>query len=235
MSRLRAVTFDAAGTLFALAEPVGVTYAEFAAAHRLPLDPTGLEARLRAALADAPPLAFGTRDETARALLERRWWRRLVRRVFGDAARHPAFEACFRRLYAHYAEPRAWRVFPEVLPALGALRARHLRLAVVSNFDSRLPVLLAALGLEGPFDAVLFSSAIGSAKPAPGIFRAAVTALGVLPGATLHAGDDPSADVAGALAAGLGAALVDRAGHRPPLPAGVHVIATLAEIEPLVR
>lgn len=234
MTRVRAVTFDAAGTLFAPAEPVGVTYARFAADHRIPLDTAGLGTRFRAALASAPPLAFGPLDETARTAHERGWWYRLVRRVFGPAARHPAFEACFRQLYAYYAEPRAWQVFPDAVPALERLRARRLRLAVVSNFDGRLPALLAGLGLESLLDAALFSSAIGSAKPAPAIFHAAAAALGAAPPATLHAGDDPHADVEGALAAGSTAVLVDRAGHRPPLPTGARAIATLAELDALV-
>ena len=83
MTRVLAVTFDAAGTLFAPAEPVAVTYARVAADHRIPLDAARLGARFRAALASAPPLAFGPLDEAARAAHERGWWCRLVRRVFG--------------------------------------------------------------------------------------------------------------------------------------------------------
>jgi len=47
------------------------------------------------------------------------------------------------------------------------------------------------------------------AKPDPAIFRLALEALRVAPEATIHVGDTPAADVAGALAAGVRPVLVD--------------------------
>src|SRR5207302_528021 len=55
---LGAVTLDAAGTLFEVAEPVGVTYARVAARHGIGVTATELDRAFRAALAGAPPLAF---------------------------------------------------------------------------------------------------------------------------------------------------------------------------------
>ena len=231
---LGAVTLDAAGTLFDVAEPVGVTYARVAAHHGVRLVAEDVERRFRAAMAAAPPLAFpgaGAPDLPER---ERAWWRTVVQAALGSGAA-PVAGACFADLFAYYARPAAWRVYPEVPAVLEALRASGLRLAVVSNFDGRLPGLLAGLGLSPFLDHVLHSSRVGCAKPDARIFHAAVAALGVPPGHALHAGDSVGVDVEGARAAGLRAVLVDRGGHRPPLPPGVAAIRSLGELPVLVR
>jgi putative hydrolase of the HAD superfamily len=229
------VTLDAGGTLFAVAEPVGRTYARLAARHGLGVAADRLERAFDAAFRATPPLAFPGASPARLADRERAWWHALVRRAFGAAAAHASFDACFAELFAHYGRAAAWRVFPEVPDALAALRARGLRLAVVSNFDGRLPGLLAALGLGALFDAVVYSSRAGAAKPAPAIFAAALAALGEAPDAVVHVGDGVEADVGGARAAGLRAVLVDRAGLRPVAPADVTVIASLAALPALVQ
>jgi len=55
---IRAVTFDAAGTLIAPREPVGATYARIAAAHGIAADAATTAAAFRRAFAAAPPMAF---------------------------------------------------------------------------------------------------------------------------------------------------------------------------------
>jgi putative hydrolase of the HAD superfamily len=226
---IRAVTLDAAGTLFGLAEPVGVTYGRLAAGYGMRLDPTAVERRFRDALATARPLAFPGAAPSHRPALERAWWHRLVAAAL-DAPPGPAVDAAFDDLYAHYARGEAWRVFPEVPGALARLRGRGVRLAVVSNFDARLAPILESLGLAASFDAVVHSSAVGSAKPAPAIFHAALSALAVEPANALHVGDDPVADVQGALGAGLGAVLIVRGPRPSPAPAGVRVVDSLLPI-----
>jgi len=235
MAAVRAVTFDAAGTLFAPAEPVAVTYAGSAARHGITLLAGDLEPHLQAAFASAPPLAFGDLAPTARAERERSWWRDLVRRTFGTAGDHPAFEACFADLFAHYGQADAWRVFPEVADTLRRLRARGLRLAVVSNFDGRLPGVLAGLEVAPLVDAVLYSTAVGVAKPAARIFDAAARALAASRHEIVHVGDEIDTDVTGALAAGFRAVLVDRTGRRPPLPRGAQAVTTLADLTTLIE
>jgi putative hydrolase of the HAD superfamily len=226
---IRAVTLDAAGTLFAPSEPVGVTYARVARRHGIAADPAGVEARFRRALRAAPPLAFPGTTASGRALLERAWWLDVVRTALSaDDATPPRLAACFEALFAHYARADAWTVFADVPPALAALRSHGVRLAVVSNFDGRLPGVLDGLGLGGAFDAVVWSSAAGAAKPDPAIFEAAAGRLEVDTRATWHVGDDPHADVGGARAAGATAVLLDRHG------ATADAIATLAELVPLL-
>jgi putative hydrolase of the HAD superfamily len=100
-------------------------------------------------------------------------------------------------------------VFPEVPDCLKRWRQRGLKLAVVSNFDSRLPGLLEGLELAALVDTVVVSSSAGAAKPDPAPFRLALEALGVEPQEAWHVGDSEE-DAAGAAAAGLRCLLVQR-------------------------
>ena len=202
---------DAAGTLIDVVEPLGETYARFARSFGGDLDPDALTAGFRAAFHDMPPMAFPGLRGAALDRAERGWWRTVVRRVFGEAGGVvPGFDACFDHLYAHYASARAWRVFPEAPAVLSSLRERGAALAVVSNFDSRLPPLLEALGLAAFFDAVVCSGEAGAAKPDRAIFAHALATLGVEASQALHVGDSREADYDGARAAGVEALLVDR-------------------------
>jgi putative hydrolase of the HAD superfamily len=194
---------DAAGTLIRPREPVGETYARAARAQGVAIPAWRLEDAFRRALAGAPPMVFpGDADAPAR---ERAWWRARVREVFRAAdqmAPLPDPEACFAALFAHYARPDAWQAEPGAADALAALRAGGRRVAVASNFDHRLPALLAGLGLAGALEAVLLPAELGAAKPDPAFFAAVAARLGVGASAAVYVGDDPAHDVAAARAAG---------------------------------
>ena len=207
----RAVLLDAAGTLIDVVEPLGETYARLARDFGGDLDPDALTAGFRTAFHDMPPMAFPGLHGAALDRAERSWWRTVVRRVFGEAGGVvPEFDACFDHLYAYYASARAWGVFPEAPAVLSSLRERGAILAVVSNFDSRLPPLLEALGLAAFFDAVVCSGEAGAAKPDRAIFAHALAMLGIEASQALHVGDSREADYDGARAAGVEALLVDR-------------------------
>ena len=230
---IRALTFDAAGTLIEVAEPVGATYARIAGRHGIAVAPAEVDRRFRAAMSAAPPLAFADISAVGLRAREREWWRAVVRGALGAPTNLAAFDRCFDELFEHYAGAAAWRVFPDVAQTLGALRTRGFAVAVVSNFDSRLEPLLADLGIGRLADHVLVSSRVGYAKPDPTIFRVACTTLGIPMRSAVHVGDSVALDVVGALAAGVGAVLVDRDGRRPVLPEGTRAITSLAELLPL--
>lgn len=219
----RAVLLDAAGTLIDVAGPLGDTYSGLAREFGGDLDPETLTTGFRIAFADTPPMAFPGLTGADLDRAERDWWRAVVERVTRAAGGVPEFDAYFDRLYAHYASAPAWRVYPEVPEVLEALRARGLRLAVVSNFDTRLPPLLDALGLATFFDAVVCSGEAGAAKPDGAIFARALAALGVEASEALHVGDSGEADYEGARAAGIEALLVDR-------DADVHPAGTIPDL-----
>jgi putative hydrolase of the HAD superfamily len=89
-----------------------------------------------------------------------------------------------------------------VAEVLKLLRERF-DLAVISNFDGRLRMILEHLGVSQFFSHVFLSSEIGADKPDPEIYRRALQLSGAAADKTLHVGDDPERDWEGARSAGL--------------------------------
>jgi len=65
-----------------------------------------------------------------------------------------------------------------------------IKLAVVSNFDTRLRPILEELHLVDLFDCVVISAEVGAEKPNPVIFEKACSMLGVTAAQALVLGDD---------------------------------------------
>jgi putative hydrolase of the HAD superfamily len=103
--------------------------------------------------------------------------------------------------------------YPDVVPALSRLRERGLRLVAVSNWDCSLGRVLERCGLGGMLDGTVTSAGAGARKPDPAIFAVALELTGCGPDEALHVGDTAEEDVAGALAAGIRALLIDRDGR----------------------
>jgi putative hydrolase of the HAD superfamily len=143
---------------------------------------------------------------------EREWWGEFVREVLARLDHEAPWEELLDNLYRAFSEDSVWRTFPNAIDTLAELAGRGVRLAVVSNWDRRLPKILDTLDLTKYFDVVTVSSILGVEKPAPEIFERTLDQLGVVGGRTLHVGDSPLEDYAGARNAGLGAALIDRRG-----------------------
>lgn len=134
------------------------------------------------------------------------------------------------------------RLRPEARDVLLTLRARGLRLGVISNIISRtlVPRQLEAYGIADLFGAVLTSAAFGWRKPNPNIFLEAARRIGVPPAECAYVGDTISRDVIGARRAGYGLAvqirsfLTDKADRGTEDTAPDVVIRDLTELIPLV-
>lgn len=74
---------------------------------------------------------------------------------------------------------------------LDTLRAQGYRLAVVSNYNARMPDYLRAQGLYDYFEAVIISEIVGLEKPDVRIMHAALDALRVDAARCLYVGDHP--------------------------------------------
>jgi putative hydrolase of the HAD superfamily len=204
--RLRAVLFDAVGTLIELREPVGETYARFAADFGAHVPAARLEEAFARVIGRSRPLVFPGEPLVRAAALEKEGWRRLVDDTFrsADGAALPRpFHAFFDRLFAHYATADAWTLRAGAHDALVALRSRGLATGVVSNFDQRLRPLLAALGIHHLFHAIVLPADVGAAKPDRAIFDAALKRLGLGGEDVAYVGDRAEQDLAASRAAGL--------------------------------
>ncbi len=121
--------------------------------------------------------------------------------------------------------------FPEVIAVLDQLRARAVRLAVVSDAWPTLPDLHAGVGLGGYFEAYAISAVLECTKPDPRMYRHASDALGLSPERCLFVDDSPAL-VQAALGLGYqGCALLRDGSRHPDVPS----ISSLTELLGLVR
>ncbi len=204
--RLKAVLFDAAGTLIRPAEPVGETYARLAREEGVDLPASRIEEAFRRILDAAPPMVFPGRTLACRAAPERDWWRDRVRETFRAAdqsVRFRDFEACFGGLWDHFARGDAWRLAPGAVEGLRELDRAGFDLGIVSNFDQRLRRILKELGIADRFAAVVLPADALAAKPERLIFDVALKRLGLAAQQAAYVGDREEEDLRAASAAGL--------------------------------
>ncbi len=201
---IRAVFFDAVGTLIHPDPPAPIVYARVGQSLGSRLTAAEITARFRSAFAveEAVDRANGWRTSEER---ERRRWRNIVGQVLDDT-RDP--ERCFAELFARFAHPESWRCEAEALPVLAELERRGTLLGLASNYDARLHEVLAGLPELRSLGHVVISSEVGWRKPAPEFFATLCQDVGLPPAQVLFVGDDRVNDYEGARAAGLEALLV---------------------------
>jgi putative hydrolase of the HAD superfamily len=199
---IRAILFDAAGTLFYLTKTVGDHYAYVGREIGLDLDAKELDRAFHAAWRQMPrrPAIDGPRENDDKGS-----WSELVRRVFDQIA--PSLSELdrdnfFEIAYEHFTEAGVWNLYSEVLDVLEQLRERF-QLGVISNFDGRLRFILQNLGISKYFAQIFISSELGADKPDPQIFRRSLKIMRLDANEVLHVGDDPERDWKAAKEAGL--------------------------------
>ncbi|MDT0545422.1 MULTISPECIES: HAD family hydrolase [Streptomyces] len=99
-------------------------------------------------------------------------------------------------------------LYPDVRPALAALREAGIRVVIAGNQTARAGVLLRNLKL--PAEEIATSGEWGIAKPDPRFFARVLDLAGTAPSETVYVGDHPANDMQPAKAAGLRAAHLRR-------------------------
>jgi putative hydrolase of the HAD superfamily len=206
---IKAIFFDAAGTLIHLPQSVGHHYALAGRRVGLLLDAAALDRAFARSWKQMParPAIDRPREDD-----DKGWWRELVNRVIDEAAPGTGEldrDAFFEVAYSHFAEAGVWELYPEVIEVLEQLQPRF-DLTVVSNFDGRLRMILEQLGVTQFFSHIFLSSELGADKPDPLIYSRALQLSRFAPNETLHVGDDPVRDWQGAEAAGLSVVRLER-------------------------
>ena len=105
------------------------------------------------------------------------------------------------------------KLYDDARPTLERLRGEGLRLAILTNgpADGQRRKLVAT-GLGDAVDHVAIGEEAGVSKPHPQAYLRVCDQLGIAPAQCLMVGDSLTLDYQGALAAGLQAVLLDRAG-----------------------
>jgi HAD superfamily hydrolase (TIGR01549 family) len=181
-------------------------YAQRGRAFGLRLDPDLFEPSRRAALTELerhPELVH--EDELWISFSER-----IIRGMGGEGK---GVRALAEGMVLAWERAEHFELYDDVLPTFAELKRHGLRLGLVSNTARDLPAFVAHHGLE--VDAAIGAREHGKTKPDPSIFAAALVALGVEAECAAMVGDSPDDDIAGALAHGLRAYLLDRDGAYP--------------------
>ncbi|MBX9579502.1 MAG: HAD family hydrolase [Gemmataceae bacterium] len=221
---IRAVFFDAVGTLTHPDPGAVAVYAAAARRRGIDLSPDLIRSRFWAAYRAEEEADRAAGWVTSEAREEARW-RRIVAESLPEVSADPSL---FPELFGHFARPEAWRVDPDAAGVFAELRTRGKTLGVGSNYDAR---LLGVAAGHPPLDpaalSYVVSAAVGWRKPGRGFFDAVVREAGCDPGEILFVGDDLDNDYHGATAAGLRAVLLDPRGRHPDIPDRIRGLADL--------
>ena len=213
LKKYKAVFFDVGGTLLRVHPSVGEVYTEFARGYGFSGSPDEVGRQFRRQWKITGGIESLGRQSGL--TIEKKFWRDLVFNVFEHFGGLRDFENYFEQVYEAFRKKDCWRVYEDVVDSgiLQILQRRGVVLGVISNWDSRLPDTLEAMGLARHFDFILASAVVGSANPDQKIFDEALKLSGVDGGEACHIGDEPETDIKGARQAGVDAILIDRTGR----------------------
>lgn len=234
MGRIEVVFLDMGDTLVQLTASLNAAFLRAAADSGRTVDEDHLS-RTLAEVARETDERNRHEDFVPTEEVDRLYWRdfnsRLLQKL--DVAEH-LWERTYDELEGAFVDAANFVIFPEVHEALSALREEGYRLAILSNWSWHLEQLCGALVVDRYFEEIVISSRVGYSKPHPGIFRYALERMRVPPDAAIHVGDNPIADVGGALGVGITPVLLDRTGRDATVEVP-HRIGDLRELSGLLR
>ena len=205
------VIFDAAGTLVGRDSPD--FFEEFFVVAAGELGTAVTLDRVKAALAktmEEEP-RFRTREgRMSTPEQTRRYFLDLYARVLNAAGVEGDLMPGLQEYYDRFQDGRYLEVYGDVRPTLEALKARGVRLGVLSNWSEHLGLVLERLDLDRYFSFLVVSAEAGCEKPDEKIFRLAVDRAETPIERILYIGDYPEEDILPAERIGLDALLIDR-------------------------
>jgi len=203
---LRAVIFDVDFTIARPGPDLGPEgYRRLGERYGLTLDPARYEGARREALSTLKRHPELDHDEEIWVLFTQR----IIEGMGGVGDTYGAA----LEMEGAWAHAQHFELYDDALPVLEALRARGLKIGLLSNSARDLDEFVAHHGLA--VDAVLTSRAHGKTKPHETIFRRMLELLGVEAAEAAMVGDTIEDDIDSARAVGMQAVLVDREGRFP--------------------
>ena len=231
---IRAVFFDFFNTLGRFDPPREQIQAAACAAFGIDVTPEGVTRGY--AVADAfmaretARLPLWSRSEAARDEFFAEYERLLLEGAGVDVSSDLAL-----RVFALVREaPRGYALYPDVLPALTALKGRGLVLGLLTNLRGDAIELCESQGLFPALDFAVGSEEVGAGKPEAPIFLEALRRAGAEPQQSMHVGDQYDTDVRGARAVGIRPVLLDRDDMKPDVTDCPRILG-MDELPPLVE
>ncbi|BAZ44735.1 hypothetical protein NIES4102_17520 [Chondrocystis sp. NIES-4102] len=197
----KVIFLDAMGTLFDLHSSVGEIYQEYALKYGVEAEAGKINNSFIESFKAATPLAFSATELKVIQEQEFNWWHNVVKNTFahlGVVGEFSNFDDFFAEIYAYFATPDPWYVFPDVVCTLQKWQNQGIQLGVISNFDTRLNYVLKFLNLAEYFTSITISSIAGVAKPEAAIFEIALKKHGLIAAQAWHIGDSFVEDYQGA-------------------------------------
>lgn len=227
---IRAVVFDAVGTVMYPSPPMANVYQDAIAKHcGMQLDVERIRQTVNSALSQRGLSPDLTTDESR----EHQFWQDVIKELCGD---HEARQACFDDLYNRFQHPESWSCFEDVPECINRLLADDVTMAIASNFDSRLHPVLDGLAPLSPIPHRFVSSEIGWRKPAQHFFQHVCDQLQLHPASILFVGDGLTNDVLGAHQAGCRSVWIRRGkAAAKSAPAGTLVVTSLTTIPSIAQ
>ncbi|KAH8828087.1 HAD-like domain-containing protein [Flagelloscypha sp. PMI_526] len=213
--RIKLVTFDALHTILKPRFPISVQYARVFEPYLGPLDVGRVQASMKSAIRsmqkEKPVYDGGAVG----------WWHAVIQKTALGAGANPEATAkhldeIASRLMRVFTSKEGYSTFNDTIDTFKQLRENGVKLAVISNADSRMHNVLKDLALTEYLDAVVLSEDIRIAKPDAMIFREALARVNVATSSNiqnqemLHVGDELDCDYHGAKNAGMNALLLRR-------------------------
>mgnify|MGYP001573201633 CR=1 FL=1 len=103
-----------------------------------------------------------------------------------------------------------WKLFSDTIPVLEKLKKMRFRLALLSNWESKLHEVCKKLGIYDYFELVLASTDVGIEKPNREFFEIILSKLDMVSKETIYIGNDYELDVISSRNVGIKPILIDR-------------------------
>ncbi len=213
MKQPKVICLDAVGTLFGVKGSVGKIYADIAQQFGVTVSTEAVNTAFYKSFVAAPPPIFPKAKLEDIPTCEFEWWQFVALETFqqvGVISQFADFSKFFEQLYSHFATAEPWFVYDDVIPTLERWRKRKIELGIISNFDSRLYLVLESLDLIQFFTSITISTEVSAAKPERQIFTTSLDKHNCQAADAWHIGDSFKEDYQGASAAGLKAILIKR-------------------------
>lgn len=164
----------------------------------------------------------------------RDYWRAMLWEIFAGRCNNRQFEIAVEFIYRALASPEHWKLMPDVVSALEAIRFLGVKTVVLSNGDSRWKKALADKKIAHFFDRIFVSAETGFAKPEEAAFDNLCRQMAIPRGELLHIGDTLAEDIIPAVNFGANAIWVtSRATELPP--ENVSIFPTLRDVPQYLR